>query len=94
MKAITIGSENAGRRLDKYLSALLKYASKGLIYSSLRKKNIKLNNKKADGSTLLADGDLLELFFSDETSVPTYLDLVVFIETTSFRFSWHFNLYK
>ena len=67
MKKIIIDSENAGRRLDKYLFALLKNASKGLIFSSLRKKNIRLNGAKAEGGTLIRQGDVLEIFFSDDT---------------------------
>ena len=57
----------AGQRFDKYLKKYLKEASSGFLYKMLRKKNITLNEKKADGSELLVIGDSVELFFSDET---------------------------
>ena len=49
MKEFTIGGLNAGQRFDKYLTKLLPGASKSFIYKMLRKKNITLNGKKADG---------------------------------------------
>lgn len=67
MKEITIPSIDAGQRLDKFLLKYLNNANKSFIYKMLRKKNIKLNGKKALGSELLCEGDALALFLSDET---------------------------
>ena len=50
MKEFTITSVEEGQRFDKYLIKLLPEAGKSFIYKMLRKKNITLNNKKADGS--------------------------------------------
>ena len=36
------------------------------LYKMLRKKNITLNKKKADGKEVLAVGDEVQFFFSDE----------------------------
>ena len=68
MKQIIINESDAGQRLDKYLNKLLKDAGKSFIYKMLRKKNITLNEKKADGSEHLKAGDEIRIFFSDETS--------------------------
>lgn len=67
MQAFTIGPDASGQRLDRYLQKLLPEAGKGFLQKMLRKKNIKLNHRKADGSASLKEGDLVEIFFSDET---------------------------
>lgn len=67
MKELIIDKLGDNQRLDKYLSKYLSAASKSFIYKMLRKKNITLNNKKADGSEKLQTGDSVKIFFSDET---------------------------
>ncbi len=67
MKEFTIGKNEAGQRLDKYLHKLLPEAGTGFLYKMLRKKNIVVNGKKSDGSEKLNEGDVLRLYFADET---------------------------
>ncbi len=67
MKEIIIGPNEEGKRLDGFLAGVLKEASKGFIYKMLRKKNITLNGKKAEGKEKLSQGDAVRIFFSDET---------------------------
>lgn len=67
MREIEIKQNDAGQRFDKYLKKLLCNASGSFIYKMLRKKNIILNGKKADGSEKLKSGDFVKLFLSDET---------------------------
>lgn len=67
MKQYKINPNEAGQRLDKYLSKLLKEAPKGFLYKMLRKKNITLNGKKAAGNELLKPGDEIKLFLGDDT---------------------------
>ncbi len=62
-----IGNNEAGQRFDKYLKKYLKEAPSSFLYKMLRKKNITINGKKADGSELLQLGDRIEIFFSEET---------------------------
>lgn len=62
-----ISTNEAGQRFDKYLKKLLKDANDSFIYKMLRKKNIVLNGKKADGKEKLCDGDEVKFFLSDET---------------------------
>ncbi len=66
MKKIVAGPNDAGQRLDKFLSKLLKTASMGMIYKWLRKKRVKVNGKKQDISYVLNVGDVLELYINDE----------------------------
>ena len=81
--------EDAGQRLDKYLQKYLKLAPKSFLYRMLRKKNIVLNGKKADGSEKLKQGDVIRLYLSDETlekfreedrSYPVWPDLEIVYE--------------
>ena len=67
MKEIEINSNEAGQRFDKFLGKYLDQAPKSFLYKMLRKKNITLNGKKAAGNEILALGDNVKLFFSDET---------------------------
>ncbi len=67
MKIITVDKNEAGQRLDKLLMKQLNKAPKSFIYKMLRKKNITLNGKKADGSEKTCINDEIKLFLSDNT---------------------------
>ena len=67
MKLITVHKQEEGQRLVKLLGAYLKEAPTSFFYKMLRKKNITLNGKKADGTEKLKCGDEIRLFLSDET---------------------------
>ncbi len=67
MKEIIVTKSDSGSRFDKYLKKLLPGASSGLIYKQLRKKNITLNGNKSDGRETIGEGDVIRVFFSDET---------------------------
>lgn len=67
MKEITITSLEAGQRLDRVLQKYLSRASAGFLYKMLRKKNITLNGKKAEGKEKLKEGDTIRLYFAQET---------------------------
>ena len=61
MQEIHISGNEAGQRLDKLLGKFLSDAPKSFLYKMMRKKNITLNGKKAEGS------EKVKLFLSDET---------------------------
>ena len=67
MYQASIGEREAGQRFDKYLHRILPNAGSGFLYKMLRKKNITLNDRKADGSEKLAEGDCVKIFFAQET---------------------------
>ena len=67
MRTFTIGANEAGQRFDKYLHKLLPEAGNSFLYKMLRKKNITLNNGKAQGNELLNSGDTVNIFFAEET---------------------------
>ena len=67
MKEFTIKKEEAGQSALKYLARLLPEAPMGLLRKSMRKKNVTLNGKKMEGKEKLAAGDVLAVWFADET---------------------------
>lgn len=62
-----ITANEAGQRLDKYLKKLLPKAPSSFFYKMLRKKNIVVNGKKAEGGEKLSVGDRVSLFLSMDT---------------------------
>ena len=63
MKAYTIGPNDAGQRLDRYLSKLLPRAPQGVIYQSLRKKKVKINGRRStNASQRLQEAHLAESY--------------------------------
>ena len=62
MRLLTVHKNDENQRLDKYLKKYLKEAPGSFIYKMLRKKNIVLNGKKADGTEKLAAGMRLSCF--------------------------------
>ncbi len=67
MKQFTVGKNEAGLRFDKYIKKILKSAPDSFVFKMLRKKNIELNGKKADGKEKIKEGDIVRFFLSDET---------------------------
>lgn len=67
MREIKVSTNEAGQRLDKLLHKYLKNANTSFIYKMLRKKNIVLNEKKAEGKEILHLGDSVKMYFSEET---------------------------
>lgn len=61
MKEIVIGKNDAGQRLDKFLTKALDLPV-GLLYKSVRTKKIKINRKRAEANQILREGDVLQCF--------------------------------
>ena len=57
MRRLTIGENEAGQRLDRFLEKYMDQAPKSFFYKMLRKKNITLNGKRAEGKERLLPGD-------------------------------------
>ncbi len=63
---MTVKKNDADKRLDRYLLKALCGLPQSLLYKYLRTKRIKLNGKKADPGTLLAENDVIELYIPEE----------------------------
>ncbi len=66
MQKITINKNDAGQRIDKYLTKSFKNLPASLMYKYIRKKRIKLNGKRCEISSRLSEGDIIELYINDE----------------------------
>ncbi len=66
MRVIKIGKNDAGQRVDKFLTKAVRGLPQALMYKYIREKKIKLNRHRVEISTRLAEGDELELFIRDE----------------------------
>ena len=67
LREFIVKPQEAGLRLDRYLFRILDRASKGFVYKMMRKKNIVLNGRKADGNEILQENDQVRIYFSEET---------------------------
>lgn len=66
MKNITVGANDAGQRLDKFLTKAYPNLPQSMMYKSIRKKDIKCNGKRCEISTRLQEGDVLSMYLKDE----------------------------
>ncbi len=67
MKAFNVSKADEGQTLVKYVAKLMKLAPMSVIRKAIRKKNIDLNKKRATGNEMLKAGDVVQIWFSDET---------------------------
>lgn len=66
MRTLEINKNDAGQRLDKFLSKRFRTMPKSLMYRYIRTKYIKLNNKRCAIDDVLSEGDVLTLYIKDE----------------------------
>ncbi len=66
MREIVIKKNDAGQRLDKFLSKALPSLPISKLYKSIRLKKIKVNRHRAEASQILQVGDTLQLFLAEE----------------------------
>ena len=66
MRILTIKKNDAGQRLDKFLSKAVKGLPTSMMYKLIRTKKIKVNRKRAEQNYMLCEGDEIQLFIRDE----------------------------
>ena len=66
MKQFLISKNDAGQRLDKFLTKSVKQLPWTLMYKYIRIKRIKVNGKRAEKEQILNVGDTVELYINDE----------------------------
>ena len=66
MREITIGKNDAGQRLDRFLGKTLPLLPPALLQKYIRIKRIKVNGQRAQRDTRLSQGDVLQLYINDE----------------------------
>ena len=66
MKELSVGQNDAGQRLDRFVGKAVPLLTDSLLQKYIRLKRIKLNGKGAKRDTRLAAGDVLQLYINDE----------------------------
>ena len=66
MKELTIGKNDAGQRLDRFVAKSLPLLPSALLQKYIRLKRIKVNNARAERDYRLKEGDMLQLYINDE----------------------------
>lgn len=75
MKQITVKPNDAGQRLDKFLTKTFRLLPASLMYKAIRKKDIKRNGKRIAAEDKLEAGDVLSIYLPDDVlvqSAPVY----------------------
>ena len=66
MREITIGKNDAGQRLDRFLSKAMPLLPPALLQKYIRIKRVKCNGQRAQRDQRLEAGDVLQLYINDE----------------------------
>ena len=66
MRELTVGKNDAGQRLDRFLSKAVPLLPASLAQKYIRLKRIKCNGKRIERDTRLNVGDVLQLYINDE----------------------------
>lgn len=71
MKSFTIKSNDSDQRLDKFIKKSVPNLPQSLMYKYIRTKRIKVNSKRAEISTRLHVGDIVDMYINDEFFTPS-----------------------
>lgn len=66
MKEIIIGKNDAGQRLDKFISKAFPHMPQSMLYRAVRTKHIKLNGKRCKPSDRLNERDVVSVYLNDD----------------------------
>ena len=66
MKEFQIKKNDAGQRLDKFLTKAVRGLPVSLMYKYIRTKKIKVNRARTEQRYVLQEGDIVQLFIKDE----------------------------
>lgn len=87
LRSFNVTKNDAGQRLDKFVLKTAPMLPQALMYKYIRLKRIKVNSKKAEISTRIAEGDTVDMYINDEfferkapkydfMSAPNAIDIV------------------
>lgn len=66
MKEFTINANDAGQRLDKFVTKAVPKLPQSMMYKAIRNKRIKINGKRGEISSRLNEGDTVQMYINDE----------------------------
>lgn len=71
MKSFVIDKNDANKRLDKFIAKAVPGLPSSLMYKYIRTKRIKICGRRAEISTRLSVGDVVDMYINDEFFKPT-----------------------
>ena len=66
MRELTVGKNDAGQRLDRFVGKSLPLLPPALLQKYIRLKRVKVNGRRAQRDQRLEQGDVLQLYINDE----------------------------
>ena len=66
MKEFTIGKNDAGQRLDRFVAKAAPLLPASLLQKAIRRKDVKINGRPAKGDARLSEGDAVRVYVPDE----------------------------
>lgn len=75
MKRFTINANDAGQRVDKFITKACPNMPLSMLYKAVRKKDVKLNRRRCDISARLCEGDVLEIYLPDDVFAKDSRDI-------------------
>ena len=66
MREFKINKNDSGQRLDKFVQKTVKGIPLSLMYKAIRLKKIKVNRKRAEQKQMLVEGDVVQMFLSED----------------------------
>ena len=73
---VTIGKNDGGQRLDKFLTKTYPNLPQSMLYKAVRKKDVKVNGKRCESSQRLQEGDVVSLRESERAGGRKVLQLM------------------
>ena len=70
MKSVTVGKNDAGQRVDRFLMKTFPQLPVSMLYKYIRQKDIKRNGKRCQIADRLAENDVVTVYAPDEFLEP------------------------
>lgn len=70
MIKLTVNEKDEGKKLDKFLISNIEGLTQNLFYKTLRKKDIKINEKRINSNIIVKNGDIILVYISEESLKP------------------------
>ena len=89
MRELTIGKNDAGQRLDRFVAKSLPLLPSALLQKYIRLKRIKCNGIRAQRDQRLREGDVLQLYINKYFDCHFFHSLISYIFLTYFVIPLH-----
>lgn len=66
LKRLTVEKNDAGQRLDKFLTKAYPNLPQSILYKCIRQKDVKVNGRRCEAAQRLCEGDELSLYWQEE----------------------------